>query len=197
MSLYGGNCGRPWKQVEQTLGPVSILVNNVGIGAVGGVQEQTPRGLGSGDRDQPQRLLFVFEACGGLDGSSSAEEKSSTSRTSMPSYSAAKGAVVQLTKSMAIELGLHNIQINALAPGFIETDLTRIHENDARVPGSHRTDPGRSLGSSRRMRRCGRLSGVPCCGFCHRVDPCRRWGLRHPVNSRETKPVARAVEVST
>ena len=56
------------EQVEQTLGPVSILVNNVGIGAVGGVLEQTPEDWGSGDRDQPQRLLFVFEACGGLDG---------------------------------------------------------------------------------------------------------------------------------
>jgi NAD(P)-dependent dehydrogenase (short-subunit alcohol dehydrogenase family) len=41
-----------------------------------------------------------------------------------PSYSAAKGAVVQLTKSMAIEVAPFNIQVNALAPGFIETDLT-------------------------------------------------------------------------
>jgi len=32
--------------------------------------------------------------------------------------------VVQLTKSMAIEVAPFNIQVNALAPGFIETDLT-------------------------------------------------------------------------
>ena len=42
----------------------------------------------------------------------------------VPSYSAAKGAIVQLTKSMAIELAPHNIQVNAIAPGFIETELT-------------------------------------------------------------------------
>src|SRR5213078_3911312 len=42
----------------------------------------------------------------------------------IPSYSAAKGAVVQLTKSMAIELAPHNIQVNAIAPGWIETDMT-------------------------------------------------------------------------
>ena len=41
-----------------------------------------------------------------------------------PSYSAAKGAIVQLTKSMAIELAPHNIQVNAIAPGWIETDMT-------------------------------------------------------------------------
>jgi 2-dehydro-3-deoxy-D-gluconate 5-dehydrogenase len=48
----------------------------------------------------------------------------------VPSYSAAKGAIVQLTKSMAIELAPHNIQVNAIAPGWIETDMTaRIREN--------------------------------------------------------------------
>jgi len=41
----------------------------------------------------------------------------------VPSYSAAKGALVQLTKSMAIELAPFNIQVNAIAPGWIETDL--------------------------------------------------------------------------
>ena len=42
----------------------------------------------------------------------------------VPSYSAAKGAIVQLTKSLAIELAPHNIQVNAIAPGWIETDMT-------------------------------------------------------------------------
>jgi 2-deoxy-D-gluconate 3-dehydrogenase len=42
----------------------------------------------------------------------------------VPAYSATKGAVVQLTKSMAIELAPHNIQVNAIAPGWIETDMT-------------------------------------------------------------------------
>jgi 2-dehydro-3-deoxy-D-gluconate 5-dehydrogenase len=42
----------------------------------------------------------------------------------IPSYSAAKGAIIQLTKSLAIEFAPHNIQVNAIAPGWIETDMT-------------------------------------------------------------------------
>ncbi len=32
--------------------------------------------------------------------------------------------LTQLTKSMAIELAPHNIQVNAIAPGWVETDMT-------------------------------------------------------------------------
>src|SRR5277367_5923858 len=39
-------------------------------------------------------------------------------------YPAAKGALVQTTKTMAIELAPHNVQVNAIVPGWIETDMT-------------------------------------------------------------------------
>jgi NAD(P)-dependent dehydrogenase (short-subunit alcohol dehydrogenase family) len=38
-------------------------------------------------------------------------------------YSAAKAAAISLTQSMALELARHRIRVNALAPGYIETDL--------------------------------------------------------------------------
>jgi 2-deoxy-D-gluconate 3-dehydrogenase len=42
----------------------------------------------------------------------------------VPSYSAAKGAIIQLTKSMAIEFASSNVQVNAIAPGWFETNMT-------------------------------------------------------------------------
>ncbi|MEP9377225.1 glucose 1-dehydrogenase [Aquabacter sp. CN5-332] len=40
-------------------------------------------------------------------------------------YSASKAALVQLTKSMALEWARHKIRANALCPGYVETDLNR------------------------------------------------------------------------
>ncbi len=39
-------------------------------------------------------------------------------------YNAAKGGILALTKSMAVELGPHNILVNAVAPGFMSTPMS-------------------------------------------------------------------------
>jgi len=45
--------------------------------------------------------------------------------TFAPAYGASKGGIVQLTKSMATAWALDNIQVNAVLPGWVDTDLTR------------------------------------------------------------------------
>ena len=119
------------EKIEDKLGPVSILVNNAGITVLAGVLDQTPE-------DWDKVIETNLSACFLL---SKFAAQSMVKRRQgkiiniasmyslfgsgvVPSYSAAKGALVQLTKSMAIELAPHNIQVNAIAPGWFETDLT-------------------------------------------------------------------------
>jgi 2-dehydro-3-deoxy-D-gluconate 5-dehydrogenase len=42
-----------------------------------------------------------------------------------PAYGASKGGVMQLTKSLAVGWAADNIQVNAVLPGWVDTDLTR------------------------------------------------------------------------
>jgi 3-oxoacyl-[acyl-carrier protein] reductase len=51
-----------------------------------------------------------------------------------PSYSASKGGVLALAKAYALYCAPHNINCNAIAPGFIETDMTRGRDNPKSVP---------------------------------------------------------------
>jgi len=50
-----------------------------------------------------------------------------------PAYGASKGGSVQLTKSLAVGWAADNIQVNAILPGWIDTDLTR--QARQQVPG--------------------------------------------------------------
>jgi 2-dehydro-3-deoxy-D-gluconate 5-dehydrogenase len=48
----------------------------------------------------------------------------------VPAYSASKGAVAQLTKSLALAYAADGIRVNAIAPGWIATPLTQVLQDD-------------------------------------------------------------------
>ena len=118
--------------VESELGSVSILVNNAGnVSLSGGVVNERPEDWDCVIETQLNSVFLLSKlAARSMIGRKRGKIINIGSMYSyfgsglIPSYSAAKGAIVQLTKSMAIELAPHNIQVNAIAPGWIETDMT-------------------------------------------------------------------------
>ncbi|MDP7232848.1 MAG: glucose 1-dehydrogenase [Alphaproteobacteria bacterium] len=72
-----------------------------------------------------------------------------------PAYASSKGGIVQLTKATATAWAKHNIQVNAVLPGWIDTDLTRrgrrevkgLHERAlARTPAGRWGEPADMAG---------------------------------------------------
>jgi NAD(P)-dependent dehydrogenase (short-subunit alcohol dehydrogenase family) len=61
----------------------------------------------------------------------------------LSSYAAAKAAVISLTRTMAAEWASHGVRVNAIAPGWVETDMTRQFTTHPEVgPGLLRAVPG-------------------------------------------------------
>ena len=118
-------------EVERELGPLEILVNNAGIARPVGA---TRGELADWDRVIETNLNAAFILARLAARSMIARRRgkiinigSEYSLFGNPiahSYSASKGALIQLTKSMAVELAAHNIQVNAIVPGWIESDMT-------------------------------------------------------------------------
>jgi len=120
------------QEIERQLGPVDILINNAGVASLsGGILQETAEDWDNVIETQLNAVFLLSK----LAAKSMAERKAGKiinigsmysyfGSAVIPSYSAAKGAIVQLTKSMAIELASYNIQVNAIAPGWFTTDMT-------------------------------------------------------------------------
>ncbi|GAA4428286.1 SDR family oxidoreductase [Bremerella cremea] len=113
---------------EQQWGPVDILVNNAGIVHYKTIEETSDEEF---DRVMQVNAYGVFyalrEAATRLaEGGRVINISSSAVRMMLPTYGpycATKGAVEQMTRSFAKEMGKRGITVNAVSPGPTETDL--------------------------------------------------------------------------
>jgi gluconate 5-dehydrogenase len=118
--------------IENEHGRIDVLVNNAGIqrrGALADFSQQDWDDIIATNLTAP--FVVSQAVLPGMIGRKSgkivhiASLMSELARPSVVPYTAAKGGVRQLTRGMAVELAPHNIQVNAIAPGYFATEMNR------------------------------------------------------------------------
>ena len=142
-------------EVASAFGGLDILVNNAGVSV----------GLPVDNPDYEKAWAFTFEvnltaqvrmvrAClpylkGSADGGrivniASTEGLGATAGGSP--YTASKHGVIGLTRSLAVELGRHNVTVNCVCPGPIHTGMTQVIPDEAKTKFARRRVPIRRYG---------------------------------------------------
>lgn len=129
-------------EIEAEWGPIDILVNNAGI------QRRRPF-LEFPEQDWND-VIAVNQTAVFLVSQTVAKKmvdrqrgkiinigsmQSELGRDTITPYAASKGAVTMLTRGMCVELARHNIQVNAIAPGYFVTEMTQALADDPAFTG--------------------------------------------------------------
>lgn len=149
-----------FEQVERELGPVDILVNNAGIAPFEPflkIKEET------WDRTYNTNVKSIFlcsqRAAAGMTERRYGKIVNVLSTASLmvtspviPHYQSSKAAAHMLTKGMAIELGKYNINVNAVGPSTVDTDMCTDFLADPELRRKEvEANPMKRLGTARQI----------------------------------------------
>ena len=130
---------------ETEMGSIDILVNNSGVSTTQRLQDVTPEDYDYIFDTNVKGAFFVAQevgkrmlarsrgaAPGSFTGGRIINIASMAGLKVLPqigAYAMSKAAVVQMTKAMALEWGRYGINVNALCPGYIDTEINHHHWN--------------------------------------------------------------------
>ena len=126
------DCKRAVEQVEAELGPVDVLVNNAGITRDGVFHRMTPEQWGEVIRvnmdsvyNMTRQVIEGMRERGWgriVNISSINGQKGQIGQTN---YSAAKAGMIGFTKALALENARKGVTVNAIAPGYVDTEMVQ------------------------------------------------------------------------
>ena len=125
------------KEAKETFGRIDILVNNAGITKDNLIMRMKEEDFdsvidvnlkGSFNCLKAVTPIMIKQKYGKIINMSSVV--GIIGNVGQVNYSASKAGIIGMTKSLAREIGSKNINVNAIAPGFIDTDMTRVLSED-------------------------------------------------------------------
>ena len=125
-------CGEMIASMTEKFGHIDILVNNAGITKDNLVLKMSPEDFddvintnlkGTFNTIKHMYKAFIKQRSGRIINMSSVT--GILGNAGQANYAASKAGIIGLTKSMAKELASRNITVNAVAPGYIDTDMTQ------------------------------------------------------------------------
>ncbi|RKZ97561.1 MAG: gluconate 5-dehydrogenase [Gammaproteobacteria bacterium] len=156
-------CAQNISEIEATIGPIDVLINNAGIQLRAPMHEFDDRDWDRIVRINLSSMYYVSKHVvrGMMDRRAGkiiniGSVQSELGRPTIVPYTATKGGVKMLTKGMATEYGKYNIQVNGIGPGYFSTELTRPLVEDekfnawlcARTPAERWGDPAELKGAA-------------------------------------------------
>jgi 3-oxoacyl-[acyl-carrier protein] reductase len=124
--------------VQSTLGPIDVLVNNAGIKRDGALHTMDPAAWQevidtnlTGTFNYTRAVIkHLIRRTGSVVNITSVS--GITGMAGQTNYSASKAGVIGFTKALAREVARFGVRVNAVAPGFIDTDMTASIDENAR-----------------------------------------------------------------
>lgn len=120
------------KQIEETIGPVEVLINNAGITRDGTMHRMS---FEQWDAVIQTNLASCFNTCKAvIDGMRArgfgrivnvGSVNGQAGQYGQVNYAAAKSGIHGFTKALALENAAKGITVNAIAPGYVDTDMVR------------------------------------------------------------------------
>jgi 3-oxoacyl-[acyl-carrier protein] reductase len=146
--------GAAFDRAEALFGTVTILINNAGVVAAKRFLDHTPEDwerVRATNLDavwfmaqEAARRMIAAKRAGTIINISSILGYRVTAGNS--AYCVTKAAVAQMTQALALELARHNIRVNAIAPGYIATEMTEAYLASAASEPTRRAIPLRRVG---------------------------------------------------